>query len=91
MRHFFAQLCATAGTVLYLLAALIALVYLPGVVLFLGAPPLAALLMTLLMAAPPLIVGAILRRAGRGAPRPPRPWYRMRKDGKLARVDTLDD
>lgn len=87
MRHFFARLCVIVGTALYVIAALIALVYLPGVVLVLRAPPLAALLMTVLMAAPPLVVGTILRRAGRAAPRP---WYRV-KEGRMARLDAGDD
>lgn len=91
MKRFFLLLSSIAGAALYAIAALIALVYLPGVVLFIGAPLFAALFMTLLMMAPLLIVGWILMRAGRPAPRVPRPWYRVRHDGKLARHDARDD
>jgi len=89
MKKTVARLVSIAGTVVYGITGLIAVVYLFGAVVWMHAPPIAALLVTLVMMTPLLILSWILRRAGRPSPR--QAWYRVRSDGKLVRSNARGD
>jgi hypothetical protein len=86
MHKTLARLASIAGAILIAVASSMALVCLFGAV-WMHAPLIPALYVTLLMTAPPFLLGWALLRTGRP---PARAWYRVTPDGKLARQGAHD-
>ncbi|MEN3278472.1 MAG: hypothetical protein V7631_4262 [Massilia sp.] len=77
MKTLVKTLSRLAGTLVYVFTGFAALVYLFGVVIWMHAPVVPALLLTSAMSAPMLFLGWILLRLGRSADAgaQPQPWY----------------
>lgn len=86
-RKMLGSLLSFGGAALYVAAAYIAAIYLFGAVLWMHAAALPALLFTLLLLSPVLLLAWFLSRKGRAlrGVKPPGPWYRVREDGTLVR------
>jgi formate-dependent nitrite reductase membrane component NrfD len=83
MKTLLKTLSLLAGTLVYVCTGFAALVYLFGVVIWMHAPVVPALLLTSAMSAPLLFLGWLLLRLGRSAEAgaKPQPWYPPR-DGE---------
>jgi len=77
MKKILQKLSWAAGTLLNLVTGFAAVIYLFGVVIWMHAPAVAALLLTLAMTLPLFGIGWVLRRLGRSANQrtKPQPWY----------------
>jgi len=87
MRSLLGLLLFGAGTLLNCATAFCASLYLFAMVIWMHAAVLVAIPVTLLMTAPFLAIGWLLRHAGRklNPKLGPRPWYRTDANGKMVR------